>query len=630
MRIIHTNLKIKGLKKIDGVGRVVFKTTREMAREISEKLRREILFFDTETVPKSFDDQRERSKLIFKHEASGKKTTQAVMEKINKQVEDLRSDSCLDAKLSKPRICQIMARDDLFVVDMLEPGAELISKAMTGRLVCGQNLKFDIKVMRESYPLFRPSETYCTMVGHRIVRTADTIGWFNSKMEDLALYYLGVEMKKGHGADDWRRPVTEEQLKYACEDVLHLPEIMRKQIDIIEGRSVRKNGKPYFSGLVTDMVMTMEMRFVDVLADVELAGIPLNEEKLREREKAHLKELNKKKAYFDKLEVNTQSPLQISKWLDNQGVDTISTAQDELAKHAKNPKIADLLVVKKLQKETQMIHDYVSKWMRADKRMYGSFNQVRAATGRMSSYEPNFQQIPRPVKKLIYKSTKERPVFRGDYPSIEARVCAKITRDETIIKIFRDGRDMHKVTASAFLEKKEDRVTKEERDLAKPANFGFMFGMGALKFVTYAFSNYGRVFTIDEAEHQRRSYLNLYRGVKAYHQRNSDRLKESREILLRTALGRLMLCDSWTNANNYPIQGTAVEILKLASVVFSGRCRKEKIDSRIINVVHDEIVCDSSARDKKRAMRILKESMETAADFVIELFHTEVEIEEVE
>lgn len=124
------------------------------------------------------------------------------------------------------------------------------------------------------------------------------------------------------------------------------------------------------------------------------------------------------------------------------------------------------------------------------KRVYPEFKQIGAITGRMSSMNPNVQNIPRGLRR-IFKAEEGNVFVIADFSQIELRIAAEYVNDENMIKVFREGRDMHKYTASVLLGKKEEEITKEERQLAKAVNFGLIYGISAKGLAEYAYSSYG-------------------------------------------------------------------------------------------------------------------------------------------
>ena len=162
-----------------------------------------------------------------------------------------------------------------------------------------------------------------------------------------------------------------------------------------------------------------------------------------------------------------------------------------------------------------------------------------------------------------------------------------------------------------------------------------MFGMGAKAYCDYCYTNLEMKVSIEEAMRIRASYFKSYPGIKKFHNQNSERLQGtdyglSVPIFTKTLLGRISKVDGFTNANNYPIQGTAAEMLKLASTLFYRKCQYQPIDAHIINIVHDELVVQvNNKADMKMAKRFLKDAMEVAANYILKIIKTEVEVENV-
>ena len=599
------------------------------------------IYLDTETMARNFDSESLQNAFIEAYIArTGRQPTAKTLASSRSYTEQQRGEMALDCRRSEVRLIQIAAGDDIFVVDSIrvderrksqklsmQDPLQKIFEAIQGKPVCGHNLKFDLKMLFTRWPDYKPSGIWDTMIGHKLTRSARVVGFFHSTLADVVRYWCHVELQKGHGTDDWSKPITKEQFDYSVLDVKYLNDIAQQQIAVLNNESVDKESTGYFDGTVMDKVTTIEMKFVEVLAWTEIYGMPLNVKPLEERAKKFKVELAKLKKPFDKLKVNTQSPLQLMKFLETQGVDVIGTAKDELTKYVHIPIVEQLMKVKTVQKELQMIEDYCHEWLRDNGRVYTNFSQMRATDGRMSSFDFNAQQIPRAIKKIFYGTSKKTCIIKADYPAIEARLMGIIAPDENIKIIFKEGRDMHRVSASDFLNKPEEEITELERRKVKAANFGFMFGMGALTFIRYAFTNYGLVVSLDEATITRQKYFQLYPGVKRFHNINSAKLADSREITVHTLLGRRMRVDGFTNANNYPVQGSAVDMIKLASILFFNEVRKKKLDAKLINIVHDELVVEASRKDKDVVSAILSSAMNRAADYIIMEFGTKVEVE---
>lgn len=621
--MIYTNVKkIKEAKKLN---------IKSMLSDIKKS---SILFIDTETFAKDYVKESVIEDFIASQIAEGKKITAATRKSAEKHALDVQKERALDSYQSGVRLFQIATvTNNIYVIDTFETSKQdldLIITSISNKCLCGQNLKFDLKVITVNYPKFVPGDLFDTMIAYRIIKGYTQVEYAPSHLANVVKYHTGVVLMKGHGGDDWSLPIDDEQFNYAVDDVKYLKQVYESQVNELQKSSVHQVNTGYFNNELYDTVSIIEMKFIKVLVAAELHGIPINIPGLKKRLDESEKELKDIRAVFDAKNVNTSSPKQLLEFLESEipDVDILSTSKQVLVKHA-NYKIVDtLLRVKKLQKEVQMITDYLYKWPK-NGIIYPSFNQLKATTGRMSCYDPNVQQIPRSLKKMFYKSTKQNPAFRIDYPSMEARTGGCVMNDKTIIDIFQHNRDMHVVTASLFLNKKESEVTKDERFKAKAANFGFLFGMGAKTYVSYAYQNYGLQIDLEESFNTRNKYMKIYKGVKAFHDKNSALLSQHREIITTSLLGRKMLVDTFTNANNYPVQSSAIDILKLAAVIFYNRTKAKKLNATIVNIVHDELVVISDKKSYAKAKIELKDSMETAANFAMPQFKTECELEEL-
>lgn len=600
-------------------------------KDAVEKIKKSsYVVIDTETCPKDLNKDNVINGFIEEHIASGKKVTKTTRTSAEKYYEDLRKEHSVNPHLAKIRLIQVLTdTNDLIVMDSFVENLKPIVQALKNKSAIFQNAKFDIKMLMVNYD-YSVGEVWDTMIAHKLIRNAETVAYFESHLANVVKYALGIQLLKGHGADDWRNEITVEMFDYSVEDVQHLINVYKFQCNKLNDTSVLRQESGYFNNTLFDIVSIIEMKFVPVLAKIELKGIKINRKKLLEKLDETAASLSKAIIPFVKDKVNTSSPLQLMNYLEEKtGQDIMSTSKEELTKLAHIPLVAQLLEVKTFQKRLQMISDYINKWSLRAGRIYADFNQMRATDGRMSCREPNMQQIPRVLKKIFYFADKGRVIIKADYPAIEARIMGVIANDAKIISIFKNKKDMHSETGASFLKKPVKDVTEEERRKAKAANFGFMFGMGALTYTRYAYTNYGLIVSLEEAVETRKKYMAEYPGVQRFHNANSQKLKDNYEIVIRTLLGRKMKCDSFTNSNNYPVQGSAVDMIKLATVLFDSHATKQKIDAQIINIVHDEIVVDSSVKDKTKAKKILKEAMETAADYIIQIFPTEVEIEEL-
>ena len=267
-------------------------------------------------------------------------------------------------------------------------------------------------------------------------------------------------------------------------------------------------------------------------------------------------------------------------------------------------------------------------------RIHSSFHQTITATGRISSTEPNLQNIPTRAElgKQIRKAFKPAEGYvyiDADYSQIELRVLAHISKDENMIYAFKHGEDIHKQVASKILNIPIDEVTKEQRSSAKAVNFGIVYGI----------SDYGLANQIGvsnkEAKEYINQYLEKYSGIKNFMDSIVESAKEKGYV--ETLFGRRRYIPE-IKSNNYmvrqfgnrvamntPIQGTAADIMKIAMINVYNKLKEENIDAKIVLQIHDELLLEVSNKDKEKAKQILKNCMEKAAILEIPL---EVELSE--
>jgi len=521
-----------------------------------------------------------------------------------------------------------------FDVDKLsdEVVRELLS-LLPKKLVIGHNLKFDLKTLAYHYGReYLPERSYDTYLAEKLIWNAQNPekapkGTFS--LQSLAKKYLNKTLDKTEQASDFGGELTESQIEYALNDVRILPEIVKAQIKLLNSLAGRKAKEPNEIGL-TNLVARLEGKFLPFLVEVELSGIPVNEEFLKlEIDKALKEYQNLYIELKQELGINPQSSQKVLSLLKNRyGLNVQSTSKDELLKHKDHPVVAKILKLR----EAKKLSDAKQYLETVNGRLYPEFNQIEAHSGRMSAKNPNVQQIPRKLKSNFYKAPQGRAIIKADYPAIELRLAAAIAPDRVMIEAFKEGKDLHKLTASLVSGKPIEQVTKEERQRAKALNFGFIYGMSAKTFKDYAFTNYGVVLTDKEAEEFREKFFNAYPGIAKWHRITADKLNlsDTGVIQVSTLLGRKVAVNRLTNALNVPVQGSGADLLKMACVFFKDFCKEKGIDAQVINLVHDEIVVETSLEDKEAAKELLKQAMEKAANSLITQFTTTVEVEEVD
>lgn len=245
-------------------------------------------------------------------------------------------------------------------------------------------------------------------------------------------------------------------------------------------------------------------------------------------------------------------------------------------------------------------------------RIHGHFALVGTRGGRFSCARPNVQNPPRRAEfRQLFVPADGYVFVVADFSQIELRVCAIMAEDETMQQAYREGIDLHRLTAATAAGIPLEQVTDAQRQAAKAINFGLIYGMSAATLVTYAWTSYRTRMTREEAEAFRRAFFNLYRGVARWHQDVKRRGRLAATVTTRIGLRRDMAQElggwKFTNACNTPVQGSAAEVL-LASLV----CLKESLqgwDARIVHHVHDEIVVECRPHQVSDIQSLLTASM---------------------
>ena len=293
---------------------------------------------------------------------------------------------------------------------------------------------------------------------------------------------------------------------------------------------------------------------------------------------------------------------------------------------SKHPVIGMILEYRKLSKLNSTYVEGLTKEIESDGRIHSVFNQTETRTGRISSTEPNLQNIPvrTELGREMRKFFAAKPgcvLLDADYSQIELRVLAGIAKDENMIAAFREGVDIHARTASQVFDIPLDYVTPEMRSRAKAVNFGIVYGIGA-----FSLSQDIDV-SVAEADQYIKSYLRNFSGVRQYMENTVKQAKEQGYVTTLFGRKRFLPELSSSNANlrafgeraamNTPIQGTAADIIKIAMVRVYKRLKEEGFQAKLILQVHDELIVECPFEEQERASVVLKEEMEQAVSLPV-------------
>ena len=283
------------------------------------------------------------------------------------------------------------------------------------------------------------------------------------------------------------------------------------------------------------------------------------------------------------------------------------------------PPIRHLLEVRRLEKRVRdfgrTLLDHVHP---ATRRIHGDFMPAAAKSGRFSCREPNLQQLPLDAR-VAFRASPGRLLVVADYSQMELRAAGELAADPAMRAAFHAGADLHRLTAAAIAGVDPDDVTREQRQAAKPVNFGAIFGQGPKGLVQAAWDSYGLVLSLADARRAQDAFFRRYPALKAWMGRQADKAKATQVV--QTVLGRPLRA-AWetgglryTQAVNIPVQGSCADVLLIA--LAEADRRLDDLDAAIIATVHDEIVAEVSDGDAAEAARRLEAAM---VDAFLEVF----------
>ena len=490
------------------------------------------------------------------------------------------------------------------VLDLLALSMEGDPRPLVNRVLSGsakkvtQNGKFEVAWLGvHGFDLQGP--IYDTMIVHQLL----TVGHFSTaNLQDLAKKYLDEYLPKENQSSDWSGPLDEDQLEYAARDAAIVLDIRDKQIPRLETAQLLE-------------VAAIELQAIAPIAAMETRGLrfdwyrvqALVDDLTNQREKAlatFLDQLNQLADQVDGLSrgidgsfsFNPNSPTQLKKVLNAVGVPVESTDQNKLKLIAGDyPILASYLEWKGLQTAVSAASKLSEHRHPVTDRVHTRFQQLRADSGRMTSSDPNIQNLPRATG--FRACVTPAPGYRfivADYSQIELRIAAQVAPDERMIQAYKDGEDLHRLTAALVNDVPLDQVTKAQRQAAKAVNFGLIYGMGAKGLKDYAKSSYGVELSIDEATRFRERYFEAYAGLAKWHRELDAKLRGG-AVYARTLSGRRRFLQNkdrkLTTAANTPVQGLGADLLKVAlRLVYD---RLQGLDAYLVNTVHDEIVVEA-------------------------------------
>jgi DNA polymerase I-like protein with 3'-5' exonuclease and polymerase domains len=532
----------------------------------------------------------------------------------------------LDPLKDYVRLIQFALPDRVIVVDAGQVPVQRLAPVFTASHVLAfHNAKFDLKFLRTAGLPWSDASVFDTMLAAQLLGAGTADGQLKQcSLAAVAQRYLSLDLDKALQTSDWTGTLTPAQLCYAARDA----QVTLQLVSVLQQALVT-------AGLA--QVAAIECQCVPALAWLEMAGLPLDAQRWRERARRDDHQAQAFEAQLCTLlaqsrngsghlfpeATNWQSPQQVLDLLQHRGHTITSTDSETLTALADaDPLIPVLLDYREAIKRAGT---YGTTWL--DKavhpltsRVHAEYLQLGSRAGRMSCTKPNVQNLPR--TKTYRGCITAEPgycIVKADYSQIELRIAAVIAQDAAMLAAYREGQDLHSMTAARLLGVTPEQVTGESRQLAKAVNFGLLYGMGATTLQTYARQHYRVSLTPTEAAQYRQRFFTAYAGLRRWHRETAA----TQPTETRTMAGRRRLdVKAFTERLNSPVQGTGADGLKWALARLFAR-RDEAPDARLVAVVHDEIVAECPIEGAAQRAAWLQEHLAAA---MTEILHDAVPV----
>lgn len=523
----------------------------------------------------------------------------------------------------------IEARRGVNVKDAIKLLKPIFESAKNKKI--GQNLKYDMLVL-SNYGVWTQGVAFDSMVASYVINSdgqhnLDALAKEYLKYKPVAIEEL---IGKGKNQKNMREVSPEVVAEYSGEDAdvsLQLADVLQKKLSKIPSTGEKSN--------LLSLCEKMEFPLIEVLAAIERTGVKIDTEILSQISKElerMIENLGDEVHKLAREEFNINSPKQLGEILFNKlklvptkktktGFSTDVFVLEELsAQHEIAGKILDY---RKLTKLKSTYVDALPTLINPRTgRVHTSFNQTVAATGRLSSSDPNLQNIPirgemgKEIRKAFVPGEKGGVMVSADYSQIELRIMAHICRDEGMIEAFNNHEDIHRTTASKVFGVPPDKVTSDMRRKAKEVNFGLLYGIGPYGLKIRLGISQGEAKEVIDTYFQRfprvREYITGTLEFARKHGYVETLLGRRRYLANINSKNSAVRMAEERQAINMPIQGTAADMIKLAMVNIYREMKKREMRSRMILQVHDELVFESPKNELKQLEELIVDKMKTA------------------
>jgi DNA polymerase I len=496
-----------------------------------------------------------------------------------------------------------------------------ISRLLLNKLLCNSalkiahNAKFEWQFLTQA-GLQIAGRFFDTQLAYQVLNAGIKT---SASLENVARKLLRIQIDKTLQTSNWHQSLTSEQLQYAALDAAILLDFYPILIKKLKQANLLKIAQLEFHCLPVVAQMELNGMLFD-LSQLHKLGAKLETDKVNALQQ--LKQLRlvgkSQLSLLPELTdtVNPNSSQQVLAAFQAMGIPVQSTNQKDLVPLvAQYPIIKALLDYRHLAKITATFTDSLPKHIHPKTgRIHPNYYQLGARSGRFSCRQPPLQTIPRDAAaRSCFIAAPNYQILKADYSQIELRIVARLSGDAKMQQAYRQGADLHKLTAALVTGKVITEVTEEDRRLAKAINFGLIYGMGAAKLRIYAETKYGVTMTLDQAKAFRKRFFDAYSGVTKWHETIKKAylrgVKESRTLAGR----RRRWADKPRLAEmlNHPVQGLNADINKLAMVKLVKPLTRTH--AKLICVVHDEIVLECPENEIERVSKMLHRCMVAAA-----------------
>jgi DNA polymerase I len=523
----------------------------------------------------------------------------------------------LDPHRAQVRLLQIYGGGDTCAVLNMQTVSWEVLTPLWGNQLVVHNSQFELGFFR-AQGIF-PEHIECTMQAAGLM-----LGVLRRGLAIAAEEYLGWQMPKNLQTSDWGAPVlSEEQIAYAALDAVAAQFLWGK----LE-RDLKSSARWDAYLLQRDAVPgAVEMAWCGIAIDTDDLDLQIagwSTELADARSEWELETGTPPPGKPSEVRAWLESALDedaLAAWPRTKKSGELTTATSELERAGHLPALRPLLSIKRMEKLLSSFGTSLKAQVHPlTGRVHARYNVAGTKSGRWSCQAPNLQQVPgkrlAPGFRAIFKVPEGRVLIGADYSQMELRAAAEVSGDMGLRKIYEDSLDLHRLTAAAMAGVDTPDVTDQQRDRAKPVNFGSIYGMGANGLAAAAWNGYRVEMTTTEAKNALKEFFRAYPTLKRWMSKHADTCQARRRIII--GAGRV-LENAWepdgilyTQCCNLPVQGICADVMMRAVSGVYNRLHAENIDAIMVAQIHDELILEANAADADVVKAILAEEMEKA------------------